>query len=90
MLGELYRMGYRIENVGGTIRKNSADIELSLAVQEAMMKGQNLSSLVIVAGDRDYIPIAMRALENAKNLLFVSFENSLSGELKALVGYVAA
>jgi NYN domain/OST-HTH/LOTUS domain len=85
-LGELYRMGYRIENVGATIRKNSADIELSLAVQEAMMKGQNLSSLVIVAGDRDYIPIAMRALENAKNLLFVSFEDSLSGELKALVG----
>ena len=85
-LGELYRMGYRIENVGATVRKNSADIELSLAVQEAMMKGQNLSSLVIVAGDRDYIPIAMRALEGARNLLFVSFEDSLSGELKALVG----
>lgn len=86
VLGELYRMGYRIENVGATIRKNSADIELSLAVQETMMKGPNLSLLVIVAGDRDYIPIAMRALENARNLLFVSFQESLSGELKALVG----
>ncbi len=83
---ELYRMGYRTRNVGATIHKNSADIELSLSVQEVMLQNERVDMLVIAAGDRDYMPIAMRAIESAKDLLFVSFKESLSGDLKELVG----
>ena len=83
---ELYRMGYRTRNVGATIHKNSADIELSLSVQEVMLQNEKVDMLVIAAGDRDYMPIAMRAIESAKDLLFVSFKESLSGDLKELVG----
>jgi uncharacterized LabA/DUF88 family protein len=83
---ELYRMGYRTRNVGATAHKNSADIELSLSVQEEMLRKQEVSMLVIAAGDRDYMPIALRAIESAKDLLVVGFSDSLSGDLKELVG----
>jgi hypothetical protein len=83
---ELYRMGYRTRNVGATAHKNSADIELSLSVQEVMLRNEEVSMLVIAAGDRDYMPICMRAIESAKDLLIVGFKESLSGDLKGLVG----
>ena len=83
---ELYRMGYRTRNVGATIHKNSADIELSLSVHEVMLQSQSVRMMVIAAGDRDYMPIAMRAIESAKDLMFVSFRESLSGDLRELVG----
>jgi hypothetical protein len=83
---ELYRMGVQTVNVGATPRKNSADIELSLSLQEVMLGRTNIDVLVVMAGDRDYMPITIRAEEQAKSLLFISFKDSLSGDLKALVG----
>lgn len=83
---ELYRMGYRTRSVGATVHKNSADIELSLSVQEVMLQNQYVKMMVIAAGDRDYMPIAMRAIESARDLMFVSFKESLSGDLRELVG----
>ncbi len=83
---ELYRMGVQIVNVGSSPRKNSADIELSLSVQEVMLGRDDIDVLVVMAGDRDYMPITIRAEAQAKSLLFISFRNSLSGDLKALVG----
>lgn len=83
---EFYRMGYRTRSVGATVHKNSADIELSLSVQEVMLQSQTVKVIVIAAGDRDYMPIAMRAIESAKDLIFVSFKESLSGDLRELVG----
>jgi hypothetical protein len=83
---ELYRMGVHIVNVGSTPRKNSADIELSLSLQEVMLTRKEIGVLVVMAGDRDYMPIPMRVNEHAKTLLFISFRDSLSGDLKALVG----
>ena len=76
----------QIVNVGSTPKKNSADIELSLSVQEIMLGRHDVDVLVVMAGDRDYMPITIRAEEQAKSLLFISFRNSLSGDLKALVG----
>jgi uncharacterized LabA/DUF88 family protein len=85
-LKELYRMGVQAVNVGSTPRKNSADIELSLSLQEVMLTRDGIGVLVVMSGDRDYMPITMRANEQAKSLLFISFKDSLSGDLKALVG----
>ena len=84
--GELYRMGVRAVNVLASPYKNSADIELSLAVQEAVLTRPDIEMLVIIAGDRDYMPISMRVMERARNLIFVSFKDSLSGDLRSLVG----
>lgn len=83
---ELYRMGVRTDNVAATVRKNSADIELSLSVQDIMLTRDDIEELVVVAGDRDYMPVAMRVMEHAKGLKFVSFRECFSGDLKALLG----
>ncbi|MHB1492258.1 MAG: NYN domain-containing protein [Thermoplasmataceae archaeon] len=83
---ELQRLGIRIVDILSTAYKNSADIELSLSVQETIITREDIDTIVIFAGDRDYLPIANRAREKGKNLHFVGFEKSLSGDLKYLIG----
>ncbi|OWP56271.1 MAG: hypothetical protein B2I17_06725 [Thermoplasmatales archaeon B_DKE] len=83
---ELQRLGIRIVDILSTQYKNSADIELSLAAQEIILTREDIATIVIFAGDRDYMPIANRIREKGKNLHFVGFEKSLSGDLKKLVG----
>ena len=83
---ELQRMGIRIVDVLSTAYKNSADIELSLAVLETIITRPEIEVVVIFAGDRDYMPVALRARERGRSLFFVGFEKSLSGDVKSLVG----
>ncbi len=83
---ELQKMGIRIFDVLSTVHKNSADIELSLSVQEAVLTREDLSTIVVFAGDRDYMPIALRTKEKGRRMYFVGFRESLSGDLKKLVG----
>lgn len=83
---ELQRIGIRIFDFLSTEYKNSADIELSLAVLETVITRDDIDTIVIFAGDRDYMPVALRARERGRNLHFVGFEKSLSGDVKSLVG----
>ena len=83
---ELQRMGIRIVDVLSTSYKNSADIELSLSVLETIITRPEIEDIVIFAGDRDYMPIALRSRERGRSLFFVGFEKSLSGDIKSLVG----
>ncbi|MDA8054532.1 MAG: NYN domain-containing protein [Thermoplasmatales archaeon] len=83
---ELQKMGIRAMDILSTKYKNSADIELSLSVQEVVLTREDVQSIVIVAGDRDYMPIALRIRERGKLLHIVGFEINLSGDLKKLVG----
>ncbi|MEM3851884.1 MAG: NYN domain-containing protein [Methanomassiliicoccales archaeon] len=83
---ELQKMGVRIIDVLSTEYKNSADIELSLAVQEVILTRPDIETVAILAGDRDYMPVALRARERGKTLYFIGFRETLSGDLKKLVG----
>jgi uncharacterized LabA/DUF88 family protein len=83
---ELQKMGIRTVDILSTKYKNSADIELSLSVQEVVLTREDVHSVVIVAGDRDYMPIALRIRERGKLLHIIGFEENLSGDLKKLVG----
>lgn len=83
---ELQKMGIRIIDILSTGYKNSADIELSLAAQEILLTRDDIATIIIFAGDRDYMPIANRTREKGKTVHFVGFEKSLSGDLKRLVG----
>ncbi|MBF0496989.1 MAG: NYN domain-containing protein [Deltaproteobacteria bacterium] len=82
---ELYAMGIRTQNVKAAPQKNSADIELSLSLQETMLT-RDVDILIVAAGDRDYIPIAMRIREAGRQVKFISFKKCFSGDLKDLVG----
>ena len=83
---ELQKMGVNVIDVLSTPHKNSADIELSLAVQEIVFTRPDIRNIAIFAGDRDYMPIVRRSRERAKKLHFVGFEKSLSGDLRNLLG----
>lgn len=83
---ELYTMGIRAVHVKGVRGKSSADIELSLRLQEVMLTREDINALVVLSGDRDYLPIAQRAQERGKQIIFYSFERTLSGDIKKLVG----
>lgn len=83
---ELYTMGIRAIHVKGVRGKSSADIELSLRLQDIMLTREDIDALVVLSGDRDYLPIAQRAQERGKQVMFYSFERSLSGDIKKLVG----
>jgi len=83
---ELQKMGVRIIDVLSTEYKNSADIELSLAVQEVVLTRPDINVIMILAGDRDYMPVALRAMERGRTLYFVGFKETLSGDIKKLVG----
>lgn len=85
-MGELYNMGVKPEFIKGIPGKNSADMELSLSVQDDLLRRPEIEALTVVAGDRDYMPIANRVKELNKALFIVSFRESLSGDLKRLVG----
>jgi uncharacterized LabA/DUF88 family protein len=83
---ELYTMGVRVAHIKSTVGKNSADIELSLRLQEIMLTRSDIDVLIVLAGDRDYLPVAQRVHENGKRIVFCSFERCLSGDIKMLVG----
>ena len=83
---ELQRMGIRIVDVLATQYKNSSDIELSLAAQEVGLTRKDVDTIVIFAGDRDYMLIANRIREMGKDLYILGMKSTLSGDLKKLVG----
>jgi uncharacterized LabA/DUF88 family protein len=83
---ELQRMGIRIVDVLATQYKNSSDIELSLAAQEVGLTRRDVDTIVIFAGDRDYMLIANRIREMGKDLYILGMKSTLSGDLKKLVG----
>ncbi len=83
---ELYTMGVQISHVKAMRGKNSADIELSLTLLEIMLTRDDIDVLLVVAGDRDYLPVARRVHERGKEIIFYSFKRALSGDLKKLVG----
>lgn len=83
---ELFPMGVRTLNIKSTYYKNSADIELCLSLQEVMLTRDDIDVFFVIAGDRDYMPIAMRVMERAKEIYFISFEACIAKDLKQLVG----
>ncbi len=66
--------------------KSSADLELSLDALEFLLSREDIDRFCIVGGDRDYLPIARRIQERGKSVMVVSFERTMSGDLKAVVG----
>ncbi|MFQ6059900.1 MAG: NYN domain-containing protein [Thermoplasmata archaeon] len=66
--------------------KSSADLELSLDALEFLLSRDDVDHFCIVGGDRDYLPIVRRIQERGKSVMVVSFERTISGDLKAVVG----
>ncbi len=79
--GSLYLIGIETHNVLGTDHKNAADMRLCIDALETLYVRPEISTFVIVAGDRDYIPVVQHLRKHAKSVLVVSFKGSVSGDL---------
>ena len=67
-------------NTSGT--KNGADIRLAIDVVEDLFRIEDISHVVIVAGDSDYIPLAQRARRLGRVVVGIGVEGSTSSAFK--------
>ncbi len=70
----------------GHAGKNSADVQLACDVCRVLYRRPDIDELVIVSGDRDFIPIARQVLEENRELRVVAIPDSTSGDLRMRVG----
>lgn len=84
--GALYLMGVSTRNVLGTDHKNAADMQLCIDALEVLYTRPDIGTFVLVAGDRDYIPVLQHLRRQARQVLVAGFRESVSGDLLQNIG----
>ncbi len=84
--GALYLLGVDTKNVMGTDHKNAADMRLCIDVLETLYTRPEIDTFVLVAGDRDYIPVIQHLRRQARHVLGVGFRETVSGDLLLNLG----
>ncbi len=85
-LGSMYLMGIDTKNVLGTEHKNAADMRLCIDLMETLYTRPDIRYFVLVAGDRDYIPVVQHLRSQARQIKVVAFRKGLSGDLLEILG----
>ena len=86
---DLYLLGVETHNVLGTEHKNAADMRLCIDTLDILYNRSEITTFVLVAGDRDYIPVIQHLKKRNKTVRVVGFTGatkSVSGDLLAIVG----
>ncbi|MFD1468917.1 NYN domain-containing protein [Hymenobacter caeli] len=84
--GGLYLMGVATRNVLGTHHKNAADMQLCIDALEVLYTRPDIGTFVLVAGDRDYIPLLQHLRRQARQVLVAGFREATSGDLLQNLG----
>lgn len=84
--GAMYLIGVETHNVLGTDHKNAADMKLCIDALHIMYTQPQICSFIVVAGDRDYIPVIQHLRKHGKRVRVVGFPSSVSGDLLTNVG----
>lgn len=66
--------------------RNSADVQLTFDVARVLFRRGDIGMIVVVSGDRDFLPLARQVLEEGRELRLVSIQDATSGDLRARVG----
>lgn len=85
-MSNLYLMGILTKNVLGTEHKNAADMQMCIDILETMYIRTDINNFMIVAGDRDYIPVIQYLKRQGKNINVAAFRKSVSGDLLEISG----
>lgn len=86
MQRRLFLSGFDPQFVPGTDHKNAADMRLCIDAIAALYNRNDIDVYVLAAGDRDYIPMLTHLIERGKRIYVFSFAESLSGDLRIIVG----
>ena len=82
----LYLAGIETRNVLGAEHKNAADMRLCIDALETLYTRPTIATYVLVAGDRDYIPVLQHLRRNGKEVRTVAFRGNVSGDLVQVIG----
>lgn len=85
-LGALYLMGIMSQNVLGTAHKNAADMQMCIDLMQLVYTRNDMHTFVLVAGDRDYIPVVQHLKRLGRRVLVAAFRDTLSGDLLEIIG----
>jgi len=66
--------------------RNSGDLKMSLDILDVLLTKPEIDTFVLVAGDKDYLYIAERIREQARDVLLVNPAATTSSELREIVG----
>ncbi len=84
--GQLSLMSFLPVYVLGLAGKNSADLEMSLDCMDILLSRDDVERFILVAGDRDFIPIVRRVVEAGKQVRVAAFRASTSADLVEVAG----
>ncbi len=84
--GQLSLMSFLPVFVLGQPGKNSADLEMSLDCMDILCSNDDVDRFILVAGDRDFIPIVRRIIETGKQVRIASFREATSADLVEIAG----
>lgn len=82
----LYLLGIETHNVLGTDHKNAADMKLCIDALDVLYTREEIRTFVVVAGDRDYIPLIRHLKKHGRVVRVAGFRQAVSGDLLANVG----
>jgi len=85
-MGPLYLLGVTPHYVLGSDHKNAADMHLAIDALTVFYTRPEIQTFVVVAGDRDYIPLLKHLQQFNKRVLVASFIDQMSGDLLQIVG----
>jgi uncharacterized LabA/DUF88 family protein len=83
---ELGQLGIQQIGVNATRSKNSADLKLSLDACQMLYTRKTVNCIVIVGGDRDYLPLVNTIHSFGKKVILVGFDIATSRRLRSAVG----
>jgi len=85
-INDLSLLGIQPVHVLAKPEKNSADLMLSIDCMELLFGRRDIGMFIIVGGDRDYIPVAERVIQNARRVFVVCPRHAMSGDLLTIIG----
>lgn len=83
--GACYLIGIETHNVLSTEHKNAADMRLCIDAMDTLYVRPEINHFVLMAGDRDYIPVVQHLRKHAKNVIVAAFRGGASGDLIQVV-----
>lgn len=73
-----------IQTAGLSCRKNSADMQLAVDAVELIFTCPHLQTLVLISGDRDFVPLVRMAKRRGLRVWGFGYENSTSAQLQVV------
>jgi uncharacterized LabA/DUF88 family protein len=77
----LYLLGVEPVFVPSTMHRNTTDLQLCIDTLDLHIQRPDLDTVVIVSGDRDYIPLIQALQQRGKDVVLIAFREHLSARL---------